>query len=148
MSTDESLTNDSILKHADIVLSPAQILALRATPVEIIQAPGWKEFLFPVGMVCALKFATTPYVIANDNDLALTYANGVTQIDAVSILGIGFLDFATDTSRYAAPGFFPSVEASGQMRLMVRMLGAAEVEDGDSEIRLRLFYRRIPTLLY
>src|SRR5262245_24245850 len=67
---------DTILDFADVTLTAAQILALNATPVQLVAAPGANKFLEFAKAILYLKYNSAAYAgIAAGEDLAIKYEN-------------------------------------------------------------------------
>lgn len=128
----------SLLQKAEIVLSPAQILALRASPVEIMQAPG-REIVWPLEAYLFLQSGETPYTVAADNFLSIQYApdsGPMAKFEAVD-----FLDQVENQLRYRTWLGSNAAIKVDQRRLEIKMLGDAEVTDGDGSILVVVYYR-------
>ncbi len=132
----------------DVTITTAQMLALNATPIEVIPAPG-AGYALVLDSVLAYKPAGTAYAaIHTDDDIAFKYtdANGaaVAEIEAT-----GFLDQATAQTRFAQSYRAASAESSmtpSNTPIVAHMLNG-EVTTGTSDLKLRLFYRIIPLVL-
>lgn len=81
-------------KTARVVLTNAQVLALRATPITLAPAPGAGKFLELVSAV--LLFDRTAVYTETADNLAIKYTDGSGQAASEAIESTGFLDAATD----------------------------------------------------
>jgi hypothetical protein len=137
------------LLYKDVTISSAELLALNATPKELVEAPG-TGFALVLDAVVAYKPAGTAYAgVAAGEDISIRYTDGsgteLTEIEAT-----GFLDQATAETRFAYPyraasGVY-SVEPTANAALVAHML-TGEITTGDSDLKLRVFYRILPTTL-
>lgn len=152
-SSDSALTPISgtgIETYIDVTLTSAQILALNATPITVIAAPGASKAVVVTGAV-AYKAAGTAYGgIAAGEDVSLRYTDGSGAMLAV-FEATGFLDQATAQTRYAYP---QSAVATASVEVtpvanaaIVAHMVTGEITTGTSDLVLRIFYRVIPTVL-
>lgn len=134
----------------DVTLSSAQILALNATPITLIPAPGADKALIFEGAMIHKPAGTAYGGIAAGEDLAIKYTNAA-GLDVGEVETTGFLDQATAQTRYIRPvvqgtapvsSFTPVANAA-----LVAHLLAGEITTGDSALHLRIFYRIVPTVL-
>jgi hypothetical protein len=139
----------AVLKTALVTVTTAQLLALFATPVALVAAPGAGRALIFEGAI-AYKPAGTAYAgVAAGEDLSVKY----TDAAGAAVGGAeatGFLDQATAQTRYIrATGTASGVSditPVANAALVLHML-TGEVITGDSDLTLRIFYRDIPTTL-
>jgi hypothetical protein len=139
------------LRLVEKQITAAQVLTLNATPVVLIPAPGAGRFVLP-DITIFFKSAGTAYAgIAVGEDLALRYTNGSGTILQASET-TGFLDQATAQTRVvtglqsaAATGLF-EVAPTANAAIVVHML-AGEITTGNSPIRIRTYYRVLPSTL-
>lgn len=131
-----------------ITIASADVLALNATPQELVAAPGANKALIFDGAVIH-KPAGTAYTLGTNAGLAVKYTNGsglaVGQVDET-----GFLNQATAQTRW----IHPYQAASGDSQItpvanaaLVLHALTAEVTAGDSDLLLQVHYRIIPTVL-
>jgi hypothetical protein len=135
--------------YRDVTISSAELLALNATPKELVPAPG-AGFALVLDSVVAYKAAGTAYAgIAAGEDISIRYTDGsgteLTEIEAT-----GFLDQAGAETRFAYPyraasGVY-SVEPTANAALVAHML-TGEITTGDSDLKMRVYYRILPTTL-
>ena len=123
-------------------ITSAQLLALNATPVTLMAAPG-AGLAIVIDRVEAYKAAGTAYDgIASGEDLTLKYTDASGAVCA-TIETTGFLDQATAQLRaYRAltTELVPVANAA-----IVAHLLTGEIATGDSDVSLRITYRVIPT---
>jgi hypothetical protein len=140
---------ESALKFIDVTITSAELLALFTTPIQILAAPG-AGFAHVLEGVLATKAAGTAYAgIAAGEDLSISY----TDASGLAVAGIettGFLDQATAQMRYAhayrAASGISSITPVENAALMIHLL-TGNIITGDSDLKLRLYYRTLPTAL-
>ena len=131
-----------ILRLAEVSLSSADILALRATPKTLVAAPGTGLLLEFVGAVLILDATATAYVESTAN-LAVKYTNGSGAQVSDTIEATGFIDQTADTMTTARAKQDAIVAKTGceNKALVLHNLGAAEYTTGTGVIRVKLTYR-------
>lgn len=139
----------SAIVFVDVTISSAELLALNATPKQIVAAPGANLAILLEGVV-AYKAAGTAYAgIAAGEDLAINYTNA-SGLELLEIETTGFLDQATAQTRYAsafrAASGVASITPVANAALVMQML-VGEVTTGTSALKLRVYYRVIPTII-
>lgn len=136
-------------KYVDVTITSAELLALFTTPKTILAAPG-AGFANVIESIIAHKPAGTAYAgVATTEDLEIRYTNAAGLLVA-QIETTGFLDQATAQTRYA-----PAYNAASGISSITPVENAAIVADlavgnittGNSDLKLRIFYRTIPTVL-
>lgn len=132
--------HDSYL--AEVTITTAQLLALNATPVELVAAPG-------AGKANVLEEATfykaagTAYDgIASGEDLSVKYTNG-SGAEVAQVETTGFLDQATAQVRHAKAAV-AAVAPVANAALVAHLL-VGEIATGDSDLKVRVRYRIIDT---
>lgn len=145
LANDGTLTlNPLLMAYVDVTVSAAEMLALNATPKTLLAAPAAGYAHVPIAIEI-YKAAGTAYAgVAEGEDLAVKYtdANGATII---TVETTGFLDQATAQVRYMLPAVatLTPVEAAA----IVLHLLTGEITTGDTGVKVRLWYRTIPTTL-
>lgn len=130
-------------KSRRVVLTSAQILALNATPISLLPAPG-AGLVNVVTGVMVTKVAGTAYAgIAAGEDLALKYTDASGSV-AATVEMTGFADSTAATVAWAAPAAtsFPVANAA----IVAHML-TGEITTGDSPFVLRIYYKTIKSAL-
>lgn len=134
---------------ARVELLTAEILALRATPIEIVAAPGALKAIIVDHVECFLDFNATGYVAGAGEDLSFRYTDETGIEVCPPIDGADFIDEVVDTFAYspgvetdAAQGFVPVVNAA-----VVASMNSGEVATGDSPVFVHLYYRIVDTVL-
>lgn len=135
----------SVQRSVDVTVSSAELLALNATPKTIVAAPGSGLAIIPISAVLFLDYNSAAYAgIAAGEDLAFKYTNAAgTQI--FSVEATGFLDATADATRYADAGaslLTPTANAAVVLHMLT-----GEITTGDSPLKIRFFYRVVPTTL-
>lgn len=133
----------------EVQLSSAQILALNATPITLIAAPGASKALIFEGAVIHKPAGTAYAGIAAGEDLALKYTDA-SGAEVGQCEMTGFADQATAQARYIRPhtaaSGVSSITPVANAALVAHML-TGEITTGDSVFNLRIFYRIVPTVL-
>ncbi len=137
---------DNLLQYVDVVVSAAQILALNATPIEIVAAPGASKVLMFHNAVLFLDYNSAAYAgIAAGEDLNIRYEDasgqGVAFIEAT-----GFLDATNDAYRIAYPvsaagGAISSANPTAHVNEpLVLHMATGEITTGNSPLAIRVYY--------
>lgn len=136
-----------VIQFVDVVISTAELLALNTTPKTIVAAPGAGLAIVPASPLAAilhLDFNSAAYDgIAAGEDLSFKYTDeSGTQLFTVE--ATGFLDEAADAVRYAADPTLVTPEADEPV--VLHML-TGNIATGNSPLRVRFYYRIVPTAL-
>jgi hypothetical protein len=148
---EESYVETAAIYTVNKTITSAQLLALNATPIEVVAAPSANKAII-IEDVIATKAAGTAYAEGGQaKNLALRYTNGSGDILA-SIESTGFLDQTTAQCRVASkvlPGIALSTNLSptAAAAVVIHQVYAAELATGDSDLKLRVRYRVIDTAL-
>lgn len=139
----------AVIQSTDVTVTSAQLLALHATPQQILAAPGANLAIILEGVV-VFKAAGTAYAgIAAGEDLAINYTNGA-GVQLTSVETTGFLDQATAQTRYApsyrAASGVADITPAANAALVMQLL-SGEITTGTSDLKLRVYYRVVPTVL-
>lgn len=131
------------------VITSAQLLALNATPITVVTAPGAGLAVVPTRIIVRTEAGTAYAGIAAGEDLVLKYTNGSgTQCSSV-IETTGFLDQATAQIRTAtapassgstAGDVIPVANAAVVLHLLT-----GEIITGTSPLYVKVFYNIINT---
>jgi hypothetical protein len=134
----------------DVTVSSAEMLALNATPKTIVAAPGANLALIFEGMVAFLDYGSAAYAgIAADEDLAVKYTDS-SGLQVASCETDPFLTSTADATRwvpgYRAASGNSAITPVANAALVLHML-TGEIITGDSPLKLRVYYRVVPTVL-
>lgn len=130
-------------------LTSAQLLAMNATPISLIAAPGADKAIIVDHAEFFLDFNTTGYTVGAGEDLVLRYTDGSGSLLTLPADGADFLDATADAFAYA-PGM---VQADDQALVLtanaavVAHIQSGEITGGDSPINYAVHYRVIDTTL-
>ena len=134
----------------DVLVSSAQILAMFATPVEIVPAPGANFGLVFEGAQLHKPAGTAYAGIAAGEDITIKYTNqaGAEVGEAETT---GFLDQATAQSRYirpqtAASGVSDKTPVANAALVIAHLVG--EITTGNSALHVRVWYRIVPMFAF
>lgn len=136
---------------ANVTITSAQLLALNATPITVIAAPGAGLFTI-VRQWMAYKPAGTAYAgIASGEDISLKYTNGSGANLTPFLECTGFLDQTTAQVRYVGgyasiAGFNGTIIPVANAAVVAHML-TGEITTGDTDLLLRIWYDVLPSTL-
>lgn len=146
------LVPDIDVRQMDVTITSAELLALFATPKTLVAAPGAGKAIIFLGAVLT-KAAGTAYAgIAATEEIGFNYTNAA-GLQAGLCEATGFLDQATAQVRYVNPktGAIAAATVSDITPVanaaLVAALVVGEIITGDSDLKVRVFYRVIPTVL-
>ena len=126
-----------------IKVTSAQILALNATPIELVRAPGSGQFLVFDGCVMRKDAGTAYAGVAGGEDLVIRYAD-----DSGHQVGrcetTGFLDAAGGQNRWVNP--YSASSAASQFtpeinQPLVLHLLSGEITTGNTDLDIEIYYR-------
>lgn len=131
------------MQASDKYITTAEVLALNATAINVVPAPGAGKYLMFMGAVVFLDYATTAYVDDAGEDLVFKY----TDKNGASIshtLDGSLFDGEADAVVYAYPlnAAASVLEAAANAPICV-CLETGEWITGDSPLKIRTFYRVI-----
>lgn len=129
----------------DVTISTAEILNLNNVAIQIVAAPGANLALVPLQVTGFLNFNAAAYDnVAAGEDFSIKYTSSA-GVEWDQIETTGFIDQANSELRHLlvnAAAVTPAVNAALVLHLLV-----GEVATGDSELKLRVFYKVIPSTL-
>jgi hypothetical protein len=133
------------LRYAEVVLTSAEVKALRATPKTLVPAPGAGKVLEFLGGLAFLDAGTNVFAEATAN-LAVKFTNGSGVQVSQTVETTGFIDQAADTVTNILPKLDSIVsKANGENQpLVLHNLGAGEITGnaaGDGVLRVKFAYR-------
>jgi hypothetical protein len=137
---------ENVQKSVDVTITSAQMLALFATPITLVAAPGAGKANIFEGAVAFLDYNSAAYAgIAAGEDLSVKYTNA-SGLQVANCEATGFLDQTADETRYIPRELVAGFEPVANAALVLHML-VGEIITGDSPLKLRVFYRVVPTAL-
>lgn len=133
----------STIQYAEVSITNAQMLALRATPKTLVAAPGAGKVLEFVSAVLLFDY-TGAYTETADN-MAVKYTDGSGAIVSETIEATGFVDATADTMTTAIAKADVIVAKSGSENkaLVLHNTGDGEYGGGNASnaIRVKVAYR-------
>lgn len=136
-------------QQLSVVLTNAQIKALRATPITLVAAPGAGLFVNPIDCVLELLYGGTNAFTANAGDnLALKWQNGTTTAIIQGAIQAWVQGTANAYNAFVGPATgsdinVPAANVTNQP-LVIHNIGAAEIAGNaanDNTIRVSLTYQ-------
>lgn len=125
---------ESYLRQQSTVLTNAQVLALRATPITVVAAPGagkWCEFVS-----ASLLFNRTAGYTETADNFVIRYVNSAGTVASATIETTGFVDAAGDAITLVGPAATPPIlTAAGELSNAVMVIhnsGDGELGAGDA----------------
>ena len=144
-NADDVAVKETFLRQASVTLTNAQMLALRATPIEIVPAVGAGKTIELVAVSAFFNRGAAAYTETADN-IALRMNNGTGSVLA-TLEATGFVDAAGDAVTYAAPAATPpNLTAAGELSnpsLVLHNSGDGEFGAGDAAntVKVTVTYR-------
>lgn len=138
-----SVANDGVTQWAEVSLTNAQVLALRATPITLVAAPGAGKVAELIGGVLIFDY-TGAYTESADN-LGVKYENGSGVQASTTIEATGFVDATADTATTFIGKTDTIVAKTGceNKALVLHNLGDDEYGGGNAAnvLRVKVAYR-------
>jgi hypothetical protein len=126
---------DSPFCSVEVAITSAQILAMRASHVELVPAPGAGKVLQFLGATVIYDYAT-----AYTESAANLVVENATGTDVSEILeATGFVDATSDQIRHMVPAILGPVMLANE-GLYLKNNGAAEYAVGTSVMRVKVLY--------
>ena len=140
----EDKLDPTVMKFADVKLESADVKALKATPVELIAAPGADLAVVPISAVIHLSYGGTNVFTETADDLSIGWDGGAEMHE---IETTGFIDQANDETRYITFERAETFEPVENTAVVITNLDdeIAGNAANDNEIHIRIYYRVIPT---
>jgi len=138
-----------IVDFADVTIATGAVLALNAEPAVLVAAPAAGYALIFEGVRLTLDYNSVAYGgIDAAEDLIISYTNGSGQ-EVGYCESTGFLDATADAYRWVYPHSdavaSPTDVIPVPAAALVLSLLSGEVIDGNSPLKVRTYYRTIPT---
>lgn len=125
-------------RMAEVSISIAEMLALRATPKTLVAAPGAGKVLEFLGALLIYDYAAA-YTEDADN-LAVKYTNGSGAIVSTTLETTGLLDATADQIRTFKP-IVTDLTPVANAALVLHNTGGEEFGGTGSPLRMKVFYR-------
>lgn len=134
------------LYYAEVTVSSAELLALNATPKQLVAAPGSGLMLVPELAVLFLDYNSAAYDgIAAGEDLTLRYTNASGALVA-TVETDPFLAATADAVRVVWPTTAAALTPVANAALVLH-LSSGEIATGNSPLKVRVYYRVLPATL-
>lgn len=136
---------ENLIRYATVNLTNAQVLALRATPIEVIAQPGAGKFIEVLSGVLVFD-RTAAYTESADN-LQLKYVDGSGSAASNTIETTGFLDAAGDAIIKFGPAandaLFTAAGELSNAKVVIHNTGDGEYGGGNAAnvVRVKVAYR-------
>jgi hypothetical protein len=133
--------------EAEVTIAAAAVATLRATPVELVPAPGAGYVLELLSAILLLDYTAPAYTETADN-LAIKYENGSGLQVSETIEMTGFIDQTGDMVTNARPklDLIGTKAQTENKALVLHNTGDGEFgNSGGSPLRVKIAYRRLPT---
>jgi len=138
-----SSLSTTLIQYASTSLTNTNMLALRATPITVVSAPGAGKILEFIS-ACLIFDYTAAYTETTDN-MAIRYNDGSGVIVSDTIEATGFVDATADTITFARKAVDGIVAASAGVNksLVIHNTGDGEYGGGNASnaIRIKVAYR-------
>jgi hypothetical protein len=140
------IANDTGIVTANITVSTAELLALNATPKQLVAAPGAGKALILIDAQFNLPYNSAAYAgIAAGEDLEIRYTDGSGALVA-TVETTGFLDAVASAHRHVYPASAAAIVPADNAALVLD-LASAEITTGNSPLKVRVRYREITLAL-
>jgi hypothetical protein len=130
-------------EHADVVITSAQVLALNATPIQLVAAPGTGKYIEFISSIIHKPAGTAYGGIAAGEDLSVKYTDG-SGLELGGCEATGFLDQAGAVTRnvraYRAASGVSEIIPTEDAALVMHML-VGEIITGDSNLNVQVEYK-------
>lgn len=138
---------EDVYRSASGTITSAEILALNATPKELIAAPGAGKYIVVDEIELFLDYGAAQYAADAGEDFTIQYATSDTAILSVDNDGDGFLLGATDARRVIKPAYL-NADGSGSLfdvdnadnEAVEAQILVGEWITGDSDIKWKIKY--------
>lgn len=128
------------MQQRTIQLTSAQILALGATPVEVVAAPGAGYALIPFATVAVLHFGAAAYILGSQVNLYLGAKGNAHLSIALTAAFVNLLEDSIAETLAVGLAALPDVLADGENQALNLSNVGAEFTTGDGTITVTVFY--------
>lgn len=134
------------IQYAEVDILSSEVLLLRASPKELVRAPGANRVIEFVSAMLMLDYGGTNGFTESADNMAVEYGGGAAIAASVAIEATGFLDQTADTITNAIP-VADAIDAAAD--IMNKNLALANIGDGeyagnaagDNILKVRVAYR-------
>jgi len=147
VSDGSSDLEDSGLRRVRVSVSAAEVAALRATPKEIVAAPGAGYIVVPIEGSVILDYTAPGYTESSDN-LVLKYNDGSGTACSEVVECTGFIDQTADTitNIFGKKDIIVAAASMANKKVVLHNNGDGEFGgSGGSSLTVDLTYRVIAT---
>lgn len=140
------VTSPLDISVAEVTVSSAELLALRATPKTIVAAKG-AGYMVVFHHAIAIADNGTAYVVGT-NDLAFRMNNGSGDVVSQTIDTAGLLDQTTDIVSYVGPIATDTKSPKADVEntpLVLHNTGGSELTTGTGVLRVKCWYSVVKT---
>jgi hypothetical protein len=138
-----SPTGDGVTQWAEVSITNAEMLALRATPKTLVAAPGTGKVLEFVA--AQLFFDRTAVYTESTDNMAIRFNNTTGVLVSQAIESTGFVDAAADAVQNALPKIDALTVAAGAVNLPLVLHNTGDGEFGGGNaanvVRVKIAYR-------
>lgn len=148
LDSNSELNDVGVLKVSDTNVTTAQVLALNATPITVVAAPGAGVYLEFVKAYVLYDYNSAAYAgVAAGEDLVFKYTNAAGVACSQQLETTGFLDLTADALAIvdADGADLSGVQVAVANAAIVIHLLSGEVITGDSPLKIRVLYREVRT---
>lgn len=137
----------TVPQYKKVTLTANQIKALRATPVELVAAPGAGYVLIPVHCHARFNHVTTEYTVPGDGNMSVQVGDNALSFEIVDdILTTGAERFATvDTTGANMLDVINAIADVENQAITIRNLATDEFTLGDGTLDVILHFLQVPT---
>jgi hypothetical protein len=136
-----------LCSSASITLTPAQIIALKATPITVVPAPPAGYVIELVSGGAYLAYGSAGYTASGTLTLQLKYKDGTGAAASEILPNTGFVAALASTAvgiEKISTGTPVAKTVCDGQPLVIHQIGGSELASGDSPIRIRVMYRVVP----
>lgn len=139
-------TNATDIQTATVTIAAADLKTMNATPVSVIASPGLGYANVLESAVLFMDYASVAYTgVGSGDDITLRYTNS-SGATIATVETVGFLDQASDQVRFVRPTTTAEITPVANAAIVAHIsTGEIYTNAGDSPLKLKLYYRVIPT---